>query len=178
MPSKDEDLFDAVYERLLPHASYISAGDDDSARYFIPPEVFETLVWIVCNVAVPVLTGVSASIISDRLSAIKRGKREEIRALKTPANDLPVILKEIHDAATLPNPQRPTIGMLTRARDNVEEVLRANGFPAPVAAAAADEAINAAVETTWKAELFTWPTVRRWRISLGMPKMPSSLIWP
>jgi len=148
--SIDEEVFDAVYEKLLPHASYISKGKGDQARYFIPPEVAEALVWIICNVVVPIFTGVGTSIISDRLKAMKKGKKEEVRALGITASDLSVVQREVHETALSPDSQRPSIDLLLRARDDVEAVLLQNGFPASVATTAAHEAIDAVVETTWK----------------------------
>jgi hypothetical protein len=75
-----ENLVDAVYYVLEPHATYISKGGDEDIRYFVPPEILEALTWIGLHVCIPIITGVTTSVVADRLT--KKEPSEVKRALE------------------------------------------------------------------------------------------------
>ncbi len=60
-------LLERVADELEPNASYWRRGRDDPSKYFLEPEVVDHIAWASLNIVLPILTGVSANILTEIL---------------------------------------------------------------------------------------------------------------
>jgi hypothetical protein len=146
-----EDLFNSVYYILEPHASFISKGEDDHTKYFLPPEVVEVLSWIALNVALPVLVGVAQSTITERLQKRNEGKKDEtLVALEMQRKELDLLQQEVKQSLNLlKQEQSPDKDSIHIARVNLAPVLSINGYPTDIARVDADKTIDTILQQYW-----------------------------
>jgi hypothetical protein len=151
--SEIDDVFDAVYYILEPHAPYIAAGEEDQAEYYLPPEVLEVLSWIALNAVLPVLVGVVTGVILDRF------KRQDTK--KTDTDLLAIVVQqqqaelerikdEVRQAlGQLHAEKKPSQDHVRIAQANLAQVLRINGLPTDVAESDADKSVKAILRSYW-----------------------------
>jgi hypothetical protein len=122
-----QDLADMVYYTLEPHAAYISRGDDDHVRYFVPQEILEVLAWIGLNVCVPILTGAAATLAVDTFK--KNAKENSLKAMDVKAAELERLKTEVEAAMAKLQSRHPNSGQILIAQATLEEILSINGWP-------------------------------------------------
>jgi hypothetical protein len=125
-----DELVDTSYSILAPHATYISAGQDDQNRYFIPPEVLEALSWIATSIVVPMLTGVATDLIKQRFVPHK-GDTPDLPTLQAEVNQLQGELRAL--AERRPRQTEEWSGAGSTATAHLAETLQTYGWPTSVA---------------------------------------------
>ena len=118
MEKRIEELYNSIYDVLVPNASYLGLGDD---RYYPDPSLFETLMW---NIVVAFFVNFLADDIHDRWFSKKEGVKK---------SELEKIAREV--ARQIENKQERKLAdiALKRAEAEVKKLLIRNGWPRTVA---------------------------------------------
>jgi hypothetical protein len=147
-----DETFDIVYYVIEPKASFISQGDDDNVRYFIPPEILEILVWIALNVSLPILSGVATSVLADRFK--EKDHKVQLKALEIQKNELEHLKIEVKAALDrLDKEKLPSKEQAHIAQASLAQVLRINGWPLDIAETDAEITVVKLREQLWKEKL-------------------------
>lgn len=132
--------FAGTYDVLLDNFSFISRGEGDEHRYFVPAEALDALTWAALNLGVPMLTGVGSSLIANVLQG--RGKdRRRLKVLESSPDELQEIEAETQGLLTHPHDVRPQAREEAASR-SLAELLEENGWPSAEAKADANRIID------------------------------------
>lgn len=165
-----EKLHDEVYCLLEPNASYMSGGNREDVRYFLPVGFLEDLSWLITYIVIPILTNTIGAILAE---FIVRNKSEKIlqsngefciytNGAKTKTDDLKKnekVAKQLEELNLLRqellnqqthNEFNPSVENISRAKKEIIEVLLANGLPNNIAMKVSDKIVQVTLDNLRK----------------------------
>ncbi|MCF6260712.1 MAG: hypothetical protein L3J98_11235 [Gammaproteobacteria bacterium] len=136
------EVVNTIYNVLEPHATYISKGADDTDHYFVPAEILEALSWIISNVMVPIITGVTSgvtvSVLVERIK--KRREEQQIQALVLEREEIESLKLSVQTALNhLEEKTSPCQNDFSLVEADLVEILMINGWPTDLAKRDAEE---------------------------------------
>ena len=148
MSNSPDEVMDAVYYVLEPHSSFIHNGNDDNVKYFIPPEILEILAWIALNVSMPILLGVTTSVLSE---SFKKKDDKKLKAMELQKAELEQLKADVQKALKeLDEQKKPSKENILIARASLADILKINGWTSEMANTDAEKAVLQIQNTLWK----------------------------